>query len=55
MLAALEALRRDLAVRTYFMPNWIGDQMAGVGPEATPIFGRNARIVLKNPSADERG
>jgi hypothetical protein len=25
------------------MPDWIGDQMAGVGPEATRVFGRNAQ------------
>ena len=26
------------------MPDWIGDQMAGVGPEATRVFGRNATL-----------
>ena len=26
------------------MTDWIGDQMAGVGPEATRVFGRNAQI-----------
>jgi hypothetical protein len=26
------------------MPDWIGDQMAGFGPEATRVFGRNAQI-----------
>ena len=25
------------------MPDWIGDQMAEVGPEATRVFGRNAQ------------
>jgi hypothetical protein len=30
------------------MPDWVGDQMAGVGPEATRVFGRNAQILLKN-------
>src|ERR1700689_2080738 len=29
------------------MPDWIGDQIAGVGPEATRVFGRNAQILLK--------
>jgi hypothetical protein len=29
-----------LAVRTNFMPDWIGDQMAGVRPDATRVFGR---------------
>ena len=28
------------------MPDWIGDQMAGVGPEATRVFGRNAQIPV---------
>ena len=37
------------------MPDWIGEQMAEVGPEATRVFGRNAQIALKNPSADESG
>jgi hypothetical protein len=27
------------------MPDWIGDQMAGVGPEAMRVFGRNAQIA----------
>jgi hypothetical protein len=27
------------------MPDWIGDQMAGVRPEATPVFDRNAQIA----------
>ena len=27
------------------MTDWIGDQMAGVGPEATRVFGRNAQIA----------
>jgi hypothetical protein len=26
---------------------WVGDQMVGVGPEATPVFSRNAPIPLK--------
>ena len=37
------------------MPDWIGDQLAGVSPEATRVFGRYAQIVLKNPSIDESG
>jgi hypothetical protein len=28
------------------MPDWIGDQMAGVGPEATRVFDRNAQIAV---------
>jgi hypothetical protein len=28
------------------MPDWIGDQIAGVGPEATRVFGRNAQIPV---------
>ena len=28
------------------MRHWIGDQMAGVGPEATRVFGRNAQIAV---------
>jgi hypothetical protein len=32
-----------LAVRTNFMPDWIGDQMAGVRPDATRVFGRNRK------------
>jgi hypothetical protein len=28
------------------MPDWIGDQRAGVGPEATWVFGRNAQIAV---------
>jgi hypothetical protein len=28
------------------MPDWIGDQMAGVGPEATRVFGRNAQTAV---------
>jgi hypothetical protein len=28
------------------MPDWIGDQMAGVGPEAMRVFGRNPQIVV---------
>ena len=28
------------------MPDWIGDQMAGVRPEATRVFGRNAQIAV---------
>ena len=27
------------------MPDWIGDQTAGVEPEATRVFGRNAQIA----------
>jgi hypothetical protein len=27
------------------MPDWIGDQMPGVRPEATRVFGRNAQIA----------
>src|ERR1700733_7054684 len=27
------------------MPDWIGDQMAGVGPEAMRVFGRNAQTA----------
>ena len=27
------------------MPDWIDDQMAGAGPEATLVFGRNAQIA----------
>jgi hypothetical protein len=40
MLAALEALK--------------GDQMAGVGPEATRVFGRNAQTpAIRRPLANE--
>jgi hypothetical protein len=28
------------------MPDWIGDRWAGVGPEATRVFGRNAQIPV---------
>jgi hypothetical protein len=28
------------------MPDSIGDQMAGVGPEATRVFGRNAQADI---------
>jgi hypothetical protein len=28
------------------MPDWIGDPMAGVGPEATQVFGRNAHTAV---------
>ena len=32
------------------MPEWIGDQMAGVGPEATRVFDRNAQIpAIRRP------
>ena len=43
------------------MPDWIGDQLAGVGPEATQVFGRNAQTAAipdgvtngaKRPRAD---
>jgi hypothetical protein len=27
------------------MPDWTSDQMAGVRPEATRVFGRNAQIA----------
>jgi hypothetical protein len=27
------------------MPDWIGDQMTGAGPEATRVFARNAQIA----------
>jgi hypothetical protein len=42
LLAALRALKGDQRLELNFMPDWIGDQMAGVGPEATRVFGRNA-------------
>jgi hypothetical protein len=28
------------------MPDWIGNQMAGVRPEATRVFGRNAQTAV---------
>jgi hypothetical protein len=31
---------------------WVGDQMVGVGPEATPVFSRNAPIPLKKSAID---
>jgi hypothetical protein len=40
LLAALRALKGDQRLELNFMPDWIGDQMAGVGPEATRVFGR---------------
>jgi hypothetical protein len=45
LLAALRALKGDQRLELNFMPDWIGDQMAGVGPEATRVFGRNAQIA----------
>jgi hypothetical protein len=45
-LAALEALKGDQRSEPNFMPDRIGDQMAGVRPEATRVFGRNAQIPV---------
>jgi hypothetical protein len=42
MLAALEALKDAQRSEPNFMPDWIGDQMAGVRPDATRVFGRYA-------------
>ena len=36
------------------MTDWIGDQMAGVGPEATRVFGRNAQIAAIGGQRGER-
>jgi hypothetical protein len=36
------------------MPDWIGDQMAGVGPEATRVFGRNAQEAGGQQGLGER-
>ena len=35
------------------MPDWIGDRTAGVRPEATRVFGRNARMLFSNGSRRE--
>jgi hypothetical protein len=38
------------------MPDWIGDQMAGVGPEAMRVLGRNAQeAVIPNLIFAESG
>jgi hypothetical protein len=36
------------------MPDWIGDQMAGVRPEATRVFGRNAQTPVIHRRLGER-
>jgi hypothetical protein len=36
------------------MPDWIGDQMAGVGPEATRVFGRNVQTPVVHGRLGER-
>jgi hypothetical protein len=36
------------------MPDWNGDQMAGVGPEGMHVFGRNAQIADVPAAACER-
>ena len=28
------------------MPDWIGDQMAGVGPKRRGVFGRSAQVAV---------
>jgi SAM domain (Sterile alpha motif)/Adenylate and Guanylate cyclase catalytic domain len=37
------------------MPDWIGDQLAGVGTEATRVLGRNAQIAVARRARGERG
>jgi hypothetical protein len=44
-LAALGALRDAERREPNVLPDWIGDQIAGIGPEATRVFGRNAQIA----------
>ena len=56
MLAALEALAATRSAPN-LTPDWTGDQMAGVGPEATRAFGRNAQravIPRQNVALDMR-
>jgi hypothetical protein len=36
------------------MPDWIGDQMAGVRPEVTRVFGWNAQIAVIAKQCGER-
>jgi hypothetical protein len=36
------------------MPDWIGDQMAGAGPEATRVLGRNAQIAATDQGQADR-
>jgi hypothetical protein len=43
LLAAFRALQSDWRSEPNFMPDWIGDQMAGVRPDATRVFGRNRK------------
>jgi hypothetical protein len=47
------ALKGDQRSEPDFMPNWTSHQMAGVGPEATRVFGRNAQILLKNSQIEQ--
>jgi hypothetical protein len=54
-LAALGALRDAERREPNVLPDWIGDQIAGIGPEATRVFGRNAQIAAIQRTRGEVG